>query len=258
MTYGQVADDAAAERVPSILIIDADVELCTRLRSFLTARGLPAEVVHDGRRGQAWAFGRSYDLILLDSTLPDREGMELLRTVRRRSQVPIVMLTSRFSQSDCVAALDAGADDTISKPFEPEELAARIRAVLRRAKRPSTGGPSVLEVNGVRLVPGTREVWCDGRRVETTSTEFQILELLIGSAGHAVSRDEMISILHRRPATPFDRSLDVHVSHLRKKLGPRGALIRTVRGVGYLFRAETDMRVDARVLSEPDTVLGGS
>lgn len=250
MTHGQVADDATAEQVPSILIIDADVELCTRLRGFLTARGLSAEAVHDGRRGQAWAFGRSYDLILLDSALPDWAGLELLRIVRRRSHIPIVMLTSRFSQSDRVAALDSGADDTIAKPFELEELTARIRALLRRAQRPSLGSSSVLEVNGVRLVPGTREVSCDGRQVETTSIEFQILELLLGSAGQAVSRNEMISILHKRPATPFDRSLDVHVSHLRKKLGSRGALIHTVRGVGYLFRAETE----ERALSEPDVL----
>ncbi|MDR3636985.1 MAG: response regulator transcription factor [Isosphaeraceae bacterium] len=240
MAREQVAADLTAERIPSILIIDADAERCVGLVEYLIARGLSADSVHDARRGLARAFGRSYDLILLDSALPDRGGLELLRAIRQRSQVPIVVLSSWFTQSDAVAALDAGADDTIAKPFEHEELAARIRAVLRRAHRPAVDGPRVLDVNGVRLVPGAREVSCDGRRVETTSIEFQILELLVASAGRPVSRDEMISVLHRRPATPFDRSLDVHVSHLRKKLGARGALIRTVRGVGYLFRAETD------------------
>ena len=240
MAHGRVTDDDATERRPSILIIDADVEHCTRLCGLLAAHGLPAEAVHDGRRGLARAFGRHYDLLLLDSALPDRAGLGLLRALRRRTDVPIVMLTPQRSHSDRIAALDAGADDTISEPFEPEELAARLRALLRRSQRSAPAGPSVLAVNGIRLDPGTRDVLCDGAPVRTTAIEFQILELLLGSAGHVVSRAEIISILHRRPATPFDRSLDVHISHLRKKLGPRGGLIRTVRGVGYLFCAEAE------------------
>ena len=123
-------------------------------------------------------------------------------------------------------------------PFEPNELVARMRAVLRRSGRYTSSGLDVLEVNGVRIAASTREVWCDGREVDLTTIEFDILDLIMRSAGRIVSRDELTGAIHQRPASPLDRSLDVHVSHLRKKLGRRGMVIRTVRGVGYMFRPE--------------------
>ncbi len=184
------------------------------------------------------ALADEHDLILLDVMLPGLEGFEVLRQVRRRSDVPIIMLTARTCRADRIAGLDAGADDYLPKPFEPEELIARIRAVLRRTGRPAAGGPEAMEVNGVRLVPGTREVWCEGSLVEITTTEFDILELMLRSAGRIISRNEMSAAIYRRPVSAKDRSLDVHVSHLRKKLGAMGGLIRTIRGVGYLFCAE--------------------
>jgi DNA-binding response OmpR family regulator len=229
-----------AEREILVLLIDDDVELCELMREFLSARGMSVEAIHDGRLGLARALGGEHDLLLLDVMLPGLEGFELLRQVRRRSLVPIIMLTARTARTDRVAGLDLGADDYLPKPFEPDELIARIRAVLRRSCRSSHvhNGQDVLEVNGVKLVPGTREVWCGGNPVEVTTTEFDILELIVRSAGRIISRNELSSAIYRRPASAQDRSLDVHVSHLRRKLGGLGGLIRTIRGVGYLFCAE--------------------
>jgi two-component system response regulator CpxR len=227
-----------AEPDASVLLIDDDVELCELMREFFAARGMEVEAIHDGRRGLARALSAEHDLILLDVMLPGLEGFEVLRQVRRRSEVPIIMLTARTARVDRVAGLDAGADDYLPKPFEPEELIARIRAVLRRSGRNGSAASDAHQVNGVRMVTGTREVWCDGTPVEITTTEFDILELLVRAAGRIVSRHEMSAAIYRRPISAKDRSLDVHVSHLRKKLGPLGGLIRTIRGVGYLFCAE--------------------
>jgi two-component system, OmpR family, response regulator CpxR len=232
-----------AEPDLSVLLIDDDVELCELMQEFFAARGIRVEAIHDGRRGLAQAFDGAYDLILLDVMLPGLDGLELLRQVRRRSQVPIIMLTARTAKADRIAGLDAGADDYLPKPFEPEELTARIRAVLRRVGRFAALVQETLEVNGIKLRHGTREVWSQGKPLGLTTIEFDILDLIVRSAGRVVSRHELSAALHQRPASPLDRSLDVHVSHLRKKLGRRGGLIRTVRGVGYLFPAE---------LNEPD------
>ncbi len=164
-----------AEPDTSVLLIDDDDELCELIREFFAARGIAVEAEHDGRRGLARALADEHDLVLLDVMLPGLEGFEVLRQVRRRSTVPIIMLTARTARADRVAGLDAGADDYLPKPFEPEELVARIRAVLRRSGRPGAGGPDSIEVNGVRLVPGTREVRCRAhpsrsRRPSSTSS----------------------------------------------------------------------------------------
>jgi two-component system response regulator CpxR len=222
----------------SLLLIDDDSELCELMREFFAGRGFAVEAIPDGRRGLARALGGAHDLILLDVMLPGLDGFEVLRQVRRRSLVPIIVLTARTARQDRVAGLDAGADDYLPKPFEPEELIARIRAVLRRTHRAAAASKEVLEVHGVRLVPGTREVYSAGSLVDITTTEFDILEAIVRAAGRIISRDELSAVVYRRPATPHDRSLDVHVSHLRRKLGPRGGLIRTIRGTGYLFCAE--------------------
>jgi two-component system response regulator CpxR len=151
------------------------------------------------------------------------------------------MLTARTEQQDRIAGLDAGADDYLPKPFGPEELLARIRAVLRRAGHTGSVKSSVVEAAGLRLNSQTREVWLDDEPVELTSIEFDILDLLVRSSGRIVSRDELTAALYQRESTPYERSLDVHMSHVRKKLerGDR-ALIRTVRGVGYLFSSGSD------------------
>jgi two-component system response regulator CpxR len=242
MSHESRSSDGSPEL--TVLLIDDDVELCELMGEFLRARGIRVESVHDGSRGLARAFAGTYDLIVLDVMLPGLDGFEVLRQVRRRSFVPIIMLTARTTKHDRIAGLDAGADDFLPKPFDPEELAARIRAVLRRANRFTAGVPESIEVNRVRLSPATREAWSDGRPLELTTIEFDILDLIARSAGRVVSRQELTAALHQRPASPWERSLDVHVSHLRRKLGRRAGLIRTIRGIGYLFRAEMLERID--------------
>jgi two-component system response regulator CpxR len=225
----------------SILLVDDDVELCDLMREFFAEKGVRLEAAHDGRRGLARAMGGEHDLILLDAMLPGLDGFELLRLLRRRSDVPVILLTARTAQSDRVAGLDAGADDYLPKPFGPDELLARIRAVLRRAGRgrgATASGPRTIEAGGLRLVPSAREVFVDGEPVPLTTAEYDLLEFLARAAGRVVSRDELTAALYQRRATPFDRALDVHVSNLRKKLGPHGHRIGTVRGVGYLFRPD--------------------
>ena len=217
-----------------LLLIEDDTELCRLMEAYFAAQDVRVTSVHDGPGGLALALTQSgFDLVLLDVMLPGFDGFTLLQQLRAASNIPVIMLTARTSQADRIHGLEQGADDYLPKPFAPDELLARIRAVLRRA-RPSTGMP-ILEVNGVRLSATTREVWCDGQPVELTGAEFDILELLLRNAGRTVSRDEIATTLYQREASPYERSLDVHISNLRKKLGSRRAAIRTLRGNGYLF-----------------------
>ncbi|MDR3636990.1 MAG: response regulator transcription factor [Isosphaeraceae bacterium] len=221
---------------PSVLLVDDDVELCALLQEFFDEQDIRLDVAHDGRRGLSRALGGDYDLLLLDVMMPGLDGFELLRQVRRQSEVPVIMLTARAAKADRLGGLDAGADDYIPKPFDPDELLARARAVLRRAGR-AAKPDDVLEVDALRLVPTAREAWCEGAPLPLTTIEYDILEFLVRASGRIVSRDELTAALYRRRASPFDRAIDVHVSRLRKKLGPYGNRIGTVRGVGYLFRA---------------------
>jgi two-component system response regulator CpxR len=224
----------------SLLLIDDDADLCASVSDFLAQHGLRLDIEHDGRRGVARLLDGQYDLALLDVMLPALDGVEVLRHVRRRSAVPVIVLSARTDRADRVAGLEAGADDYLPKPFATDELLARIRAVLRRV-RPERATPvDVLVINGVTLDPGSRDLWIDGERVDITSTEYDILEHLMRAAGRVVSRDELMMAVCRREASPFDRSLDVHISHLRKKLERQRTLIRTVRGVGYLFCREAN------------------
>ena len=238
MNSGESATSTAAPWL-SILLVDDDTELCTAMREYFARRQIKLETVDDGRRGLARTLSGEHDLVLLDVMMPGLDGFELLRLARRQSQVPIIMLTARTRQVDRVAGLDAGADDYLPKPFGPEELLARIRAALRSPSQvPKT--VEVFDVNGIRLVPSAREVRCDGMPATVTSIEFDILELLIRSAGRIVTRDELTAALYHRRASPTDRAIDMHVCNLRKKLGQSGGLIATVRGAGYLFRIDPD------------------
>lgn len=220
----------------SILLVEDDTELCSLINDFLSPHGFRLAAVHDGRQGLAWALEGDFDLVILDVMLPVLSGFELLRMIRKRSKIPVIMLTARTAQEDRITGLNAGADDYLPKPFGPEELLARIRAVLRRVENAEMVESNIISTGGVELNPQTREVRCQGETVDITSIEFEILEFLMRSAGRTVSRDELTAILHQRESTPFERSLDVHISHLRKKLeGGDRILIRTVRRVGYLF-----------------------
>jgi two-component system, OmpR family, response regulator CpxR len=221
----------------SILLIDDDAELGGLMSEFFAQHEIEVRLAHDGEQGLNLAFNGTWDLILLDVMMPGMDGFSVLRQIRRRSPVPVIMLTARTEHGDRIEGLNAGADDYLPKPFSPDELLARIQAVLRRSGRASTLKPESIEVNGVRLNPGTREVFLDSTPVDITSIEYEILEILVRSAGQAVSRDDLARLLYNRQANPLERSLDVHVSHLRRKLERGNNLIRTIRGVGYLFAA---------------------
>ena len=228
-------DDSASH---TLLLVDDDAELCGLMVDFFSQHGFRVESAYDGRRGLARALEGGFDLILLDVMLPGLDGFEVLHQLRRQSSVPVIMLTARTEQADRISGLNAGADDYLPKPFGPEELLARIRAVLRRASQSGLESKA-LQAGSLRLDSVTRQAWRGTTRLELTSVEFEILSLLVRSAGRSVSRDEIAGILYHREAMPYERAIDVHVSHLRKKLELQGrSMIRTVRGVGYLFCAE--------------------
>ncbi len=224
----------------SILLIEDDTDLCCLMRDYFAEHGFSIEAAHDGRRGLARSMESAFDLIILDVMLPALDGFEVLRQLRKRSETPVIMLTARTSERDRVAGLNAGADDYLPKPFGPEELLARIRAVLRRVGKTETA-PQTIEAAGVKLNPLSRQAWLGDEPVDLTTLEFDILEILVRGAGRTVSRDELTSALHQRPSTPYERSLDVHISHLRKKLEQGNqVLIRTIRGVGYHFATSAE------------------
>ena len=231
-----VHDGRAPAASQSILLVEDDADLCSLMSDFFAQNGFQLETRHDGPGGLARALEARFDLILLDVMLPNLDGFEILKQIRRRSAVPVIMLTARTEQRDRIAGLDGGADDYLPKPFAPHELLARVRAVLRRSAPGFAVKSDIISVGDIKLNPQTREVWNNRQPVEITSIEFDILDLLMRSAGRVVSRDELASVLYQREATPFERAIDVHISHLRKKLEAGGrVVIRSVRGVGYLF-----------------------
>jgi len=216
-------------------MIDDDAELCSLLGEFLQREGYSVEYEHEGNRGLQRAVQAGVDLVVLDVMLPGIDGFEILRRLREKSKVPVIMLTARGEDVDRIVGLELGADDYLPKPFNPRELVARIRAVVRRYE-PRPAAPSHrIEVNGLVLDTGTREVTANGKRLDLTTFEFDILEQLMRSAGHVLSRDALMEAFYNRKATPFDRSIDMHISHLRKKIENGDALIKTIRGVGYQF-----------------------
>ncbi len=214
-------------------MIDDDVELCALLSEFLQREGYTVQCEHEGRRGLDQAIQSNSDLVILDVMLPGLDGFEILKRLRTHSRVPVLMLTARGEDVDRIVGLELGADDYLAKPFNPRELSARIKAILRRTEsKPNRGR---VEVNGVLLDPVSREVLVDSRPIELTTLEFDILEQLMRAAGTVVSRDDLMESLYNRKSTPFDRSIDMHVSHLRKKLEGSRPGIKTIRGAGYQF-----------------------
>lgn len=212
-----------------ILLVDDDTELTALLSEFLRREGFTVSTEHEGNSGLAHASEPGVDLVVLDVMLPGLDGFEILRRLRANSSVPVIMLTARGEDVDRIIGLELGADDYLPKPFNPRELVARIRAILRRYEsRPAPG--SRIEVAGILLDPGTREVSIQGKPIELTTFEFDILEMLMRNAGRVVSRDSLMENFYNRKATPFDRSIDMHISHLRKKLENGEALIKTIRG----------------------------
>jgi DNA-binding response OmpR family regulator len=219
----------------SLLLVDDDAELCQMMREFFAQAGHRLECVCNGREGLATALRGGYDLLILDVMLPGIDGITVLEQLRARKDLPVIMLTARVQQHDRVLGLNSGADDYLPKPFDPDELMARIRAVLRRTDAATRSVENTVTVGNIRVDGATREVWSAGVPVELTAMEFDLLQLLMRSATRVVSRDEITAVLFEREATPYDRFLDVHISHLRKKLRGGRNLIRTIRGVGYVF-----------------------
>lgn len=224
----------------TILVVDDDERLRGLLAEYLGARGYSVETAVDGQRGLDRIKVGQVDLVILDLTLPDLDGLEVCREIRRSSRVPIIMLTARGDETDRIVGLELGADDYLPKPFNPRELLARIQAVLRRAE----AGPSDAEVliaGDLRIDLDRREAHLSERRLELTTTEFEILRTLVANAGRVVPRERLMALARGDEFASFERSVDVHVSHLRRKLGddpkdPR--LIKTVRGVGYVMPRE--------------------
>ena len=223
-------------------MISGDDAFSGRLRDLLAEQGFRVEVAQNATRGLEIAFAGSAALVVLDETVPNEGGYEVLRRLRMKSRVPVLMLLRWDTPEERIASLEAGADDCLGNPFHPGELTARVRSILRRSEPGSLS--RTLESNGIRLDMESREVFSDGAPVGLTSVEFDILAVLIRSAGHPVSRDELMEMLNHRKATSFDRSIDMHVSHLRKKFAAKADLIKTLRGEGYQFcpSGEEDVR----------------
>ena len=225
-----------------VLLVDDDAELAELVGEYLAREGFSLDAETDGTRAVDRAASGDYQLTLLDVMLPGVSGFDVLRALRATSRIPVLMLTARGDDVDRIVGLELGADDYLSKPFNPRELVARIRAILRRTQ-PDGGGPGErpperLTVDDVAVEIDRRLVRRAGAPVELTAVEFALLELLMRAAGTVVRRDDLARGALGRNLLPFDRSIDVHVSRMRKKLGPRpdgGERITTLRAVGYLY-----------------------
>lgn len=223
-----------------VLLIDDDARLHELLASYLTQNGFTVTVAPDGRKGLAALEAGAFDAILLDVMMPGMDGIEVIKRIRAKSAIPILMLTAKGDETDRVVGLELGADDYIAKPFSPRELLARMRAVLRRA-RPDPAMEQ-LSAGDIAVDVAGRAVTVGGKPADLTGIEFDILVALVRRAGRVVSRDALLEEAGRGDVSVSDRTVDVHISHLRQKLGddPRSPkLIKTVRGVGYVLAKET-------------------
>jgi two-component system response regulator CpxR len=222
-----------------ILIIDDDVALCELVTEYLEPLGFGVEAIHEGNAGAERALAGEHALVVLDVMLPGLNGFEVLRRIRGQSQIPVLMLTARGDDIDRIVGLEIGADDYLPKPFNPRELAARIRAILRRAHSDqSSGDLRTLSAGDIEIESAARVVRRAGQVVELTSVEYDLLERLLRSAGRIVTREELSKDVLGRSSSPYDRSIDMHISNLRRKLGPQVEnveRIKTVRGAGYIY-----------------------
>jgi len=224
-----------------ILIIDDDEELCELVSEYLTVEGFEVSSVNDGESGLKAALSGDHDMAILDVMLPKMNGFDVLRNLRAESKLPVIMLTARGDDMERIVGLEIGADDYLPKPFNPRELAARLRAILRRAADPEIeidGQLEKLSVDDVEISPASRIATLDGKEINLTSVEFELLLDLLRSAGTIVKKEDLSERVLERKLSPFDRSLDMHISNLRKKLGSRADgsdRIKTIRSVGYIY-----------------------
>jgi two-component system response regulator CpxR len=225
-----------------ILIIDDDEELCELVSEYLGVEGFAVESVNDGEAGLQKALTNGFDLVILDVMLPKLNGFDVLRKLRERSKLPVLMLTARGDDMERIVGLEIGADDYLAKPFNPRELAARLRAILRRTTTSDGAGDAErLDVDGIQLSTTSRTAVRDGNDLNLTSVEFELLRELLREAGRVVKKDYLSKQVLERELYPYDRSLDMHISNLRKKLGPRSNgtdRIKTIRSVGYIYTLE--------------------
>lgn len=225
-----------------LLLIDDDIELCELLSEYLATEGFEVVAVHDGLTGVESALKGSYDLVLLDVTLPKLNGFDVLKEIRHQSTIPVLMLTARGDDVDRIIGLEIGADDYLPKPYNHRELVARIKAILRRAalrdenRRSATS--HLLKLEDLELNLGNHETHCNGRAIELTATEFIVLKSLVERAGELISRAELTELALERRLVQYDRAIDMHVSNVRRKLGNKAdgsPRLKTVRGSGYFY-----------------------
>jgi DNA-binding response OmpR family regulator len=226
-----------------VLLVEDDLRLASLTREYLEGHGIAVTHASDGRRGQDEALSGRYDAVLLDLMLPGKDGLDVCREIRARSDVPVIFLTARGEEADRVMGLELGADDYLAKPFSPRELLARIRAVVRRAKGRAGPPRDTVRVGGLVVDPAARRVTLDGEEIVLTGYEFALLHALARRAGRVLAREQLMELAKGSAEESFDRSVDVHVSRLRQKLGDdprRPRIIKTVRGAGYLLAGESD------------------
>jgi two-component system response regulator CpxR len=235
-----------------VLVVDDDAELCQLLLQYLSPEGYRVEAVHSGLAGVERALSGDHAIVVLDVMLPDLRGFEVLRRVRAHSQTPVLMLTARGDEQDRILGLEMGADDYLPKPFNPRELCARIEAILRRTRPdPAAMEPWIADtvvVGDVTMDAGARVVRRGGEPIDLTTVEFDLLSAFLRSAGRVIPRDELVRTVLSRPFSPFDRSIDTHVSNLRRKLGPTPDgldRIKGVRGIGYQYSLREAVEVTA-------------
>lgn len=220
-----------------VLLADDDVGFCELLSEYLKSQGFEVSAVHDGLAAIEQAERGLYDVLVLDVMMPKADGFRVLERLRASHRIPVVMLTARGEDIDRIVGLELGADDYVAKPCNPRELAARLRAVLRRSQ-PSSGEQTPMRCGDVELLPASRGVRLNGQPIELTGAEFDVLRTLIEDAGQVIAKEDLSRRALNRRLGAFDRSIDMHISRLRQKLGPHAdgsARVRSVRNRGYLY-----------------------